>query len=67
MKSTRRTPAHSFANAISENEAKRLYEAYPVPGSEIPLFQAATANVNPLTEVKVDAKNPDRGPAKVTK
>src|SRR6266567_1421059 len=23
---------YSFANAISENEAKRLYEAYPVPG-----------------------------------
>ena len=27
-----------------------------------PLFQAATANLNPWTEVKVDTKNPDRGP-----
>jgi non-heme chloroperoxidase len=53
---------YSFANAISENEARRLYEAYPVPGSGIPLFQAATANVNPFTEIKVDTKNPNRGP-----
>jgi hypothetical protein len=29
----------SFASAISENEARRLYEAYPVAGSGIPLFQ----------------------------
>jgi non-heme chloroperoxidase len=55
---------YSFANAVSENEAQRLYEAYPVPGSGIPLFQAATANINPLTEIKVDTKNrrhPDPG------
>jgi non-heme chloroperoxidase len=53
---------YSFANAVSENEARRLYEAYPVPGSGIPLFQAATANINPFTQIKVDTKNPDRGP-----
>jgi non-heme chloroperoxidase len=53
---------YSFANAISENEARRLYDAYPVPGSGIPLFQAATANVNPFTQIKVNTKNPDRGP-----
>ena len=53
---------YSFANAVSENEARRLYEAYPVPGSGIPLFQAATANINPLTEIKVDTRNPHRGP-----
>ena len=53
---------HSFANAVSENEARRLYDAYPVPGSGIPLFQAATANVNPLTEIKVNTRNPARGP-----
>jgi non-heme chloroperoxidase len=52
----------SFANAVSENEARRLYEAYPVPGSGIPLFQAATANINPFTEAKADSKNPRRGP-----
>jgi len=53
---------YSFANAVSEDEARRLYEAYPVPGSGMPLFQAATANFNPLTEAKVDSTNPRRGP-----
>jgi len=32
----------------------------PAPGA--PLFQAATANVNPWTEAQVDTKNPARGP-----
>jgi non-heme chloroperoxidase len=53
---------YSFANAVSESEAKRLYETYPVAGSGIPLFQAATANFNPFTEIKVDTKTPRRGP-----
>ena len=53
---------YSFANAVGESEAKRLYETYPVAGSGIPLFQAATANINPFTEIKVDTKNPRRGP-----
>ncbi len=51
-----------FANAVSEDEAKELYETYAVPASGAPLFQAAAANLNPLTEAKVDTKNPDRGP-----
>src|SRR3979409_2417898 len=51
-----------FANAVSEDEAKELYETYAVPASGTPLFQVATANVNPWTEAKVDTKNPDRGP-----
>jgi non-heme chloroperoxidase len=33
-----------------------------VPASGVPLFQAATANLNPWTEAKVDSKNPERGP-----
>ena len=53
---------YSFVNAVTENEARRLYEAYPVPGSGIQLFQAATANINPFTEVKADTRNPLRGP-----
>jgi pimeloyl-ACP methyl ester carboxylesterase len=52
----------AFANAVSEDEAKQLYETYAVPAAGAPLFQAATANVNPWTEAKVDTKNPDRGP-----
>jgi non-heme chloroperoxidase len=53
---------YSFANAVSENEASGCMRPIPVPGSGIPLFQAATANVNPFTEIKVDTKNPRRGP-----
>jgi non-heme chloroperoxidase len=52
----------AFANAVSEQEAKQLYEAFAVPASGTPLFQAAAANLNPWTEVKVDTKNPERGP-----
>jgi pimeloyl-ACP methyl ester carboxylesterase len=51
-----------FANAVSEHEAKELYETFAVPASGAPLFQAAAANLNPWTEAKVDTKNPDRGP-----
>jgi non-heme chloroperoxidase len=53
---------YGFANAVSEDEAKELYEKYSVPGSGKPIFQAATANLNPWTEAKVDTKNPERGP-----
>jgi non-heme chloroperoxidase len=52
----------AFANAVSEDEAKELYSTFAVPASGIPLFQAATANLNPWTEVKVNIKNRDRGP-----
>ncbi len=53
---------YGFANAVGEDEAKALYESYSVPGSGTPIFQAATANLNPWTEAKVDTKNPERGP-----
>jgi len=52
----------AFANAVSEDEAKQLYEEFAVPASGAPLFQAATANLNPWTEAKVNTINPDRGP-----
>src|SRR3954462_1043847 len=50
----------AFANAVSEEEAKELYDTYAVPTSGVPLFQAAAANLNPWTEAKVDTKNADR-------
>jgi non-heme chloroperoxidase len=53
---------YAFANAVDEDEAKRLYDEYSVPGPGEPIFQVAAANLNPWTEVKVDTKNPDRGP-----
>jgi pimeloyl-ACP methyl ester carboxylesterase len=52
----------AFANAVSEDESKKLYERFAVPASGKPLFQAASANLNPWTEAKVDTKNPKRGP-----
>jgi non-heme chloroperoxidase len=52
----------SFANAVDESEAHELYETYSVPAPGAPLFQAATANLNPWTEAQVDTKNPERGP-----
>ena len=53
---------YGFANAVSEEEAKQLYEDFAVPASGRSLFQAATANLNPWTEAKVDTHNPDRRP-----
>jgi pimeloyl-ACP methyl ester carboxylesterase len=53
---------YAFANAVSEDEAKELYQSFAVPASGAPLFQAAAANLNPWTEAKVDSRNPDRGP-----
>jgi non-heme chloroperoxidase len=57
---------YGFANAVSEDEAKELYENFSVPTSGAPLFQAATAKLNPWTEAKVDTKNPKRGPLLIT-
>lgn len=53
---------YGFANAVSEEEARELYETFAVPAPGAPLFQAATANLNPWTEAKVDTENPERGP-----
>ncbi|WP_406130475.1 alpha/beta hydrolase [Streptomyces sp. NBC_00989] len=53
---------YGFANAVGEEEARELYETFAVPAPGAPLFQAATANLNPWTEAKVDTENPERGP-----
>ena len=53
---------NAFANAVRADEAQALYDEFAVPASGTPLFQAATANLNPWTEAKVDHDNPDRGP-----
>ncbi len=53
---------YAFANAVSEDEAHQLYETFAVPAPGAPIFQAAAANLNPWTEVKVDSANPMRGP-----
>jgi non-heme chloroperoxidase len=53
---------YGFGNVVNEQESQQLYDAYSVPGPGQSLFQAATANLNPGTQAKVDARNPARGP-----
>lgn len=53
---------YSCAHAVSEEEARAWYEEFAVPAPGEPLFQAAVANFNPGTEVKVDTLTPGRGP-----
>ena len=53
---------YAFANVVSEDEAKQLYETFAVPAPGAPLFQAAAENLNPWTEAKVDTRSPNRGP-----
>jgi pimeloyl-ACP methyl ester carboxylesterase len=52
----------AFANAVSDSEAHQLYDTFAVPAAGAPLFQAATANLNPWTEAAVDTETPKRGP-----
>ncbi len=53
---------YAFANAVGEDEARQLYRTYAVPAAGAPLFQAATANLNPWTQAQVDTLNHERGP-----
>jgi non-heme chloroperoxidase len=51
-----------FANAVPEQEAHELYARYAMPGPGRPLFQVATAMLNPNAANKVHAANGARGP-----
>ena len=51
-----------FANAVSDDEAQALFAEFAVPAPGAPLFQAATANLNPWTQAQVDTLNQERGP-----
>ncbi|HET7690737.1 MAG TPA: alpha/beta hydrolase [Nocardioidaceae bacterium] len=53
---------YSFTNAVSEEESRRLYDALHVAAPARSLFQAATANIDPTTDAKVDTRNDARGP-----
>ncbi len=53
---------YGWANAVDEDEARKLYETHHVAAPGRPIFQAATANFNPRAETKADTKNPERGP-----
>ena len=53
---------YGWANALKDDEAKSIFDTFHVPGAANVLFQGAYANTNPWSELKVDTKNPDRGP-----
>ena len=53
---------YGFGNAVSEDEARQLYEQYHVAGSGIPIFQAAFANFNPAPRPGPIRRTPTAGP-----
>jgi pimeloyl-ACP methyl ester carboxylesterase len=53
---------YSWANELSDEEAEEVHETYHVPGAGLPIFEAALANLNPFTDVKVDTESEQRGP-----
>jgi pimeloyl-ACP methyl ester carboxylesterase len=53
---------YGWTNALSDEEAKELYDAYHVAAPGVALMQMANANLNPRTEAKLDPANPNRGP-----
>ncbi|MBN1527586.1 MAG: alpha/beta hydrolase [Thermoleophilaceae bacterium] len=53
---------YGWANALSDEEARQLYETYHVAAPGEALMQMVNANLNPWTEAKLDPKNPNRGP-----
>lgn len=57
---------YGWANGVSEEEARDLYERCHVAAPARPIFQAATANLNPSAETKVDTKAAGRGPLLIT-
>ncbi|MCC9196365.1 alpha/beta hydrolase [Arthrobacter sp. zg-Y820] len=53
----RQSPQHfrkTFANAVTERESNDLHATCVMPAPGRPLFQAAAANLNPRTPVRVD-------------
>ena len=53
---------YGFANELTEDEAKELYDRWTVPSTVRPLFQAAAANFVMHSPAAVNTKNEDRGP-----
>lgn len=53
---------YGFTNAVPEDEARELYAKYAMPAPARPIFQAATATLNPSAETKVETGNGHRGP-----
>jgi len=56
---------YGFANAVPEDEAKKLYDSWTIPAPGRPLFQAAVATFAG-SETKVNTANTTRGPLLIT-
>jgi pimeloyl-ACP methyl ester carboxylesterase len=59
------TPAqwhYAFCNTLPRDVSDELYRRYHVPAPGRPLFQAATANLDPNAATEVDFRKPDRAP-----
>lgn len=52
----------AFTTTMAPAEARAVYERYAIPGPGRPVFQAATANLNPRAVTRVDAHDDDRPP-----
>lgn len=57
---------YAFGNALTPEESNELFEKWSVPSPGRPLFQAASANLNPHAQTKVDVNREDRGPLLLT-
>src|SRR5262249_37404660 len=55
-----------FANAVSEEESKELYERWTIPSPGRPLFEAAVAGFMLHSPAMVDTHNSSRGPLLLT-
>lgn len=53
---------YGWAAHLDEAEARALYDEHHVPAPGAPLFQAAVANLNPLSELKPHPRAEHRGP-----
>ena len=53
---------YGFTNTLSEEESRRAYDRYAVPGPGRPLFQAGLANFNPNAATKINTRNKERAP-----
>ncbi len=53
---------YAFGNNVSEEDARKFYERYAIPGPGRPIFQVATANLNPRAATKVNYGNSRRAP-----
>ncbi len=51
-----------FGNALTDDESDELYDAWTIPSSARPLFQAAAANFTMHSPAAVETGNQDRGP-----